>query len=268
MRQACFLFPHPDDEFAVTVLIRDRCRSGVRVSCVYLTDGAFAGQSPVPRRRETLAALAGLGVNADDVLFLGEAEGISDGSLPMHLERALQALCCLEQLQSGDVELFCPAWEGGHQDHDAAHLIGLALDARLRFARARQYSIYHGASLPGPLFRVLSPLAENGASEDRSCSARERVQQVLFCLNYPSQWKTFLGLLPCVAWRMLCDGRMRTQALDATRALQSPHRGRPLYERRGFMSERDFRLAVAGFIVRRIPAAHGVESAPTDALRA
>lgn len=255
MPTACFLFAHPDDEFAVTALISDRVRAGIQVSCVYLTDGAFAGQSPIRRRVETLAALARLGVVEGDVYFLGEKESIPDGSLHLHLERALGALSASKAATGVPSELFCPAWEGGHQDHDCVHLIALALDAQMALDRVRQFSIYHGAGLRGPFFRVMDPLPENGPTEDRSCTLGERLSQVLFCLNYPSQWKTFMGLLPGVAWHMLTDGRFRVQRLDARRVLSSLHSGPPLYERRGFMTEKDFRAAANSFMLKHIPAA-------------
>lgn len=255
MPTACFLFPHPDDEFAVTSLILDRRQAGVRVSCFYLTDGAFGGQSPVRRRVEALRALAGLGVVAEDVHFVGEENGIGDGSLHLNLEKALAALRTLDAFKRPPEELFIPAWEGGHQDHDAVHLVGLALHSHLPDTRLRQFSIYHGAGLPGPFFHVMQPIPGNGPTEDRPGSLRERVAQVRFCLNYPSQWKTFIGLMPCIAWRMLSDGRLRLQAVDPKRAWQSPHAGPPLYERRGFLSEAQFRESANHFILENIPAA-------------
>lgn len=255
MLTACFLFPHPDDEFAVTALIRDRREAGVRVSCIYLTDGAFGGQSPVRRRVEALRALAGLGVTAEDMHFVGEENGIGDGSLYLNLDKALDALHALDCLERAPAELFIPAWEGGHQDHDAVHLLGLALHSRLRESRLQQFSIYHGAGLPGPLFHVMQPIAGNGPTEDRPGSLRERWQQVRFCMNYPSQWKTFIGLLPCVAWRMLSDGRLRLQAVDASRVWQAPHAGAPLYERRGFLRQTEFRRYADPFILAHIASA-------------
>lgn len=255
MASACFLLPHPDDEFAVSALIRDFCRAGVRVSCIYLTDGAFGGQSPVRRQNEGLRALAGLGVPAREVIFLGEQQDIPDGALHLHLDKALAALRAHDALRTPPDELFCPAWEGGHQDHDAVHLVALALHARLTGTRLRQFSIYHGAGLPGPLFHVMQPIAGNGPSEDRAASARERLAQVRFCLNYPSQWKSFIGLMPAVAWRMLSDGRLRLQAVDAARTWRSPHAGKPLYERRGFLSEVQFRERANPFIAANIPQA-------------
>ena len=59
-------------------------------------------------------------------------------------------------------EVYLPAWEGGHQDHDAGHLLGLSLAAP--GLRLRQFPLYQGAGLPGPFFRVMAPLPGNGPS--------------------------------------------------------------------------------------------------------
>jgi LmbE family N-acetylglucosaminyl deacetylase len=250
---ALFIFPHPDDEFAVSAWIRDRRRSSTRVVCAYITDGAFGGQSPRRREAETIAALKGLSVPEQDILFLGAKHGIADGSLHLNLEQALDLLVPVAGSLGKSVELFCPAWEGGHQDHDAAHVLALALAARLGAGTAvSQFPLYTGARLPGPFFRVMHPLALNGRTRARRCNARERLSQIRFCFGYPSQWKTWMGLLPFVVWHMLADGKFYLQSVDVRRVLEPPHAGSPLYSRRGFLSEADFRTAVAPFIERHV----------------
>jgi hypothetical protein len=50
-----------------------------------------------------------------------------------HLDRAL---ALLESRVTEPVDnVWCLAWEGGHQDHDASHLVAVAFAAR-RVARA------------------------------------------------------------------------------------------------------------------------------------
>lgn len=246
---AIFLFPHPDDEFAVSALIRDKTQTGQRVLCIYLTDGGFGGQSAQRREFETLKALELAGVAAGDALFLGRELQIPDGRLHLHLERVFTALLGLMPACS---DLFCPAWEGGHQDHDAAHLIALAMQQASGIEQVFQFSLYHGAGLPGPLFRVMDPLPENGPTQDRLTSLRERLWHLRFCLSYPSQWKTWLGIFPFVALHMLLDGRFRIQGIDARRIIDPPHAGALLYHRRKFLNQQDFRDDVAPFISARV----------------
>lgn len=248
-----FLFPHPDDEFAVISLVRDHCQSGDRVICAFLTDGSFAGQSPTIRRQESQRVLARLGVERADMHFIGEAESLADGALCRMLEPALAALERLRAETEDPDRIYCPAWEGGHQDHDALHLLTLALGRQLGTrASLRQYSLYHGSGLPGPFFRLLNPLPANGPTEDRKSSWRDRYEQLRSGWSYPSQWRTWLGLFPFLAWHVLTDGRVRLQPLNPGRVEHSPHAGPPLYERRGFMSYESFRDSSAGFIADRI----------------
>lgn len=244
-----FLFPHPDDEFAVSTLIRDRRRTGQRVLCIYLTDGGFRGQSGERREFETIKALGLAGVPASDAVFLGRELQIPDGSLHLHLEHVFAAL-----LRTMPVcyELFCPAWEGGHQDHDAAHLIALALQRASDIDLVWQFPLYHGAGLPGPFFRVMDPLPQNGPTHDRRTNFRERLWHLRFCLAFPSQWRTWLGIFPFVALHMLRDGRFQVQRTDARRVLDDPHHGAVLYHRRKFLNQQDFRDGVAAFIDARI----------------
>jgi LmbE family N-acetylglucosaminyl deacetylase len=261
-----FLFAHPDDEFAVTALIKDRCSAGDQVHCAYLTDGTFGGQSPSARRQETLPVLSRLGVDPDRVHFIGESYGFADGALCKYLGPAFVALMAMSAETGAPDTAFCPAWEGGHQDHDAVHLLALAVASELRGnMRLRQFSLYHGSGLPGPLFHVLSPLKANGPTEDRSSGWRDRFEQLRTAWSYPSQWRTWLGLLPFLTWHVLTDGRFRVQAVDRTRVLEPPHANAPLYERRGFMSYQEFRASTGQFIESHIPCDRSSQSSVSAA---
>ena len=240
-----FLLPHPDDEFAVSAHLRDAIRAGKTVRGVYLTDGGWAGQDVGARERESLQVLARLGVPATAVSFLGREAGLPDGALHAHLERARAAPRARLAGSPPPTRVVLPAWEGGHQDHDAAHLLGLALAQD--GAVLRQFPLYHGAGLPGPLFRVMAPLPANGPSERRPAGVGERLRQLRICFSYPSQWKTWLGLAPMVLVHLLIDGGFHLQAVDPARTAAPPHPGRPLYERRGFLAWQAFESATAAF---------------------
>jgi LmbE family N-acetylglucosaminyl deacetylase len=248
---ALFLFAHPDDEFAVAPLIRMKTAAGMRVLCLYLTDGAFGRQSSSRRNAETCKVLARLGVPVADVRFIGMEHGLADGSLPTQMEDALQAVA---SAVDGEVaELFFPSWEGGHQDHDATHLIGLALHSKLvAKPRLRQFPLYHGAGLPGPWFRLLSPLPANGPVEDTQVDWKGRLEQARVAFSYPSQWRTWMGLGPFLLWHAIADGRIRLQPIDAGRVREPPHASRLLYERRGFFEYEEFKRLACPFVAAHI----------------
>src|SRR5215210_5707676 len=132
-----FIFAHQDDEIALVSRIRFEVARGHRVTCVCLTDGA-AVASAATRDRESRGVLARLGV--DDFRVAPAEERIADGALPEHLEEALRFV----EATIGDVdEVVTLAWEGGHQDHDAAHLVA-AVFARRRGVPCLEMPLYNG----------------------------------------------------------------------------------------------------------------------------
>jgi len=244
--RSIFLLPHPDDEFGVYAEIEAARAAGRPVLCIFLTDGAAAGQSPERRNAESTAVLTKLGVDRSDIAFLGCRLGVPDGSLAKHLARVKAgAEAIIGALAPGE-RLYMPAWEGGHQDHDAAHLLGLSIAGERRSA-AFQFPLYQGACLPGILFRVLAPLPQNGPVIARMIGWRSRVAYLRHCLSYPSQWKTWVGLLPFVLIEYVTDGSQRLQRVSSERVREAPHAGRLLYERRGFCTWQEFEEATREF---------------------
>jgi LmbE family N-acetylglucosaminyl deacetylase len=220
MAHVVFLFAHQDDEIAAASRIRFVRARGDAVTCVYLTDGASAATASV-RDAESRRVLASLGVG--DVRFLGSRQRIADGALPEHFDRAL-ALVESEVLAVDEVVTL--AWEGGHQDHDAVHLVA-AVFAERRGVPCLEMPLYNGHRTFGPFFRVHHPLGEGW--ERRRISAREKLANALLCRHYRSQRRTWLGLLPQM---LLASAREVTRRVDLRRAEARPHPGALLYERR------------------------------------
>lgn len=228
-----FVFAHPDDEFACLESIHRSVSGGARVICVYLTNGAFGGQSVERRVKESRAVLAKLGVRVQDIHFPGVALGIPDSALPDHLESAFSALNEILTVNGHCDEAYTPAWEGGHQDHDASHIVTLALKSRgLIRGDIWQFPLYNGAGLAGPLFRVLHPLPHNGALVNQPLAIHNRLRYLRLCLCYPSQWKTWLGLFPFVSLTLLLRGSYTLQRVELHKAIARPHAGALLFERR------------------------------------
>lgn len=234
------LMAHPDDEFALFPWIARARASGANVICAWLTDGAWGGQDPLRREAESRTVLRRMGVPDDAMLFAGRLLSVPDGTLQQHVGRVLDAMegRFLDACRGGEV--WCPAWEGGHQDHDACHVVALVLAARAN-AQAWQFPLYHGKGLQGPWFRVLSPLPTNGDSHPLSTGARERLACIARCLSYRSQWKSFAGLLPFYALRMLGRNPFSLQPARPLRVRERPHEGALLYERRSGVAYDTFR---------------------------
>lgn len=245
---ALFLFAHQDDEFGVFQRILDCRARGLRVACAYLTDGRTASASAEQRNRESLAVLAGLGVAPQDVAFAGLELGIGDARLPLHLEAAAGWIGrWLERYPLVDA-LHVTAWEGGHHDHDALHALAVSLaDARGLLARTWQFSLYQASGLPGPLFRVLAPLPENGPAQALPIPWRARLRHLRACLSYPSQRTTWLGLFPFVALHYLVRGVEQLQPVAPARLGERPHAGALYYEKRQFFTWPQMAAALAAW---------------------
>ena len=232
---ALFLFAHQDDEFGVFQKILDERQKGHRVCCAYLTDGVFSGGSSRRRNQESLSVLMQLGVQEQNVYFMGNLLSIPDAGLPEHLESAAnwirEWLTGFPQVSS----IYIPAWEGGHHDHDALHAITVTITSEMCLSeRVRQFSLYNGYGCVGPLFRVCVPLPSNGAIKKINIPWLNRFKFLRYCLSYPSQAKTWIGLFPFVVFHYLFNGKQLLQPVSFERIHHRPHEGKLYYERRGF----------------------------------
>lgn len=233
-RLALFLFAHQDDEFGVFQQVLDEQAAGRRVVCVYITNGAVAGVTSAQRNAESLRVLRGLGVAAGDIVFAGEQLGIDDGKLPEHLQVASAWLREWLDASAPPEAVYVLAWEGGHQDHDALHAMSVGvLDERGLLPVTRQFALYNAWHCPAPFFRVLKPLPQNGAVTTTPVPWRNRVRFLRYCLSYPSQKRSWVGLFPFVVLRYLFEGRQALQRVSAQRVLERPHEGALFYEARG-----------------------------------
>jgi hypothetical protein len=245
-RPLVVLLPHPDDEFAVLPFLKREAQRGREVHLVWMTDGAAGGSAPALRAEESRSALAANGIDGFSFTFLGMDHALPDGRLHEHLVRAHDVLAAHLGLLQGSPELWIPAWEGGHQDHDATHALGclVGLD---RGALVREYPTYHGAGRGGPLFRVLSPLPGRRVVDRLSPGVFETWRLLSTCLCYRSQWRSFLGLLPMIALHLLVFRRpMVLCEVDPAMPVARPHAGALLYERRTEWRWDDLHSAVRG----------------------
>jgi LmbE family N-acetylglucosaminyl deacetylase len=245
---ALFLFAHQDDEFGVYARIADCRRRGLRVACAYLTDGQTADAGAAKRNAESRAVLARLGVADADIAFAGQELGIGDARLPHHLAAAAAWIEAWIARHGAVESLHLPAWEGGHHDHDALHAAALhAAERRQLLPRSWQYPLYQAAGLPGPWFRVLAPLPENGPVRASAIAWRERLLHLRLCLSYPSQRKTWIGLFPFVALAYLTRGVQSLQPVAPERIASRPHAGKLYYEKRQFFTWEQMNEAIGAW---------------------
>jgi LmbE family N-acetylglucosaminyl deacetylase len=146
MKRVLLLIPHPDDEVAGCAAAIARARTGgATFFALYLTTGVpitgrwWGRQSydtRVTRRRgEALAVAEALRV--EPAAFSPcPARQLRD-----HLDDARRMICALVT-QLGIDGLWAPAYEGGHQDHDAANFLASTLAAALPVVEWAEYTAW------------------------------------------------------------------------------------------------------------------------------
>ena len=232
-----FVFAHQDDEIAFVSRIRYAIARGDRVSCVCLTDGALEVAASI-RDAESNVVLAKLGAPP----LIVDEDRIADGALPENMDRAL---AFVERVAKDADEIVTLAWEGGHVDHDAVHLIA-AVFARRRGIRCLEMPLYNGERMRGPFFRVFNPVGDDWTS--RTLSRREHIANVLLARFYKSQRRSWLGLAPLM---LLTRARELTRVADLARAAALPHAGPLLYERRFHYAPERFAAHATRFLQRQ-----------------
>jgi LmbE family N-acetylglucosaminyl deacetylase len=256
LRNVVFLFAHQDDEVPLSTRIAREVAGGSAVHCIYLTDGG-ARSRPEVRDRESQRALERLGIAAERISFLGSRHGIRDGELVGRLPEALE-LVESETRALRIRRLYCLAFEGGHQDHDASHLLAAALAARRGLLRRTwQHAVYTGRGAPGRLFRVLHPLPRRTRTLTRRLPAPLAWRHAWLVRHYPSQWRTWLGLFPELFLQRALLRRERLQPLDLTTLGDRPHPGPLLYERLFDFPYERFREASRAFVEEHLVRAPG-----------
>ena len=203
----------------------------------YTTWGSAYGTSGDTRESESLRALMTLGVAPGSVVLLGRQLEVADGYAAASSAKVLTR--CREAFRDSAIErLITVAWEGGHPDHDITHLVAkrLATDWQVQ-DEFYEFPLYTAAGAPPPLFRVNRFSGDAGDTSHTRLGFRERVSAFMLARCYPSQWKSFVGLLPEAAVRYLIQGqqqlrRVAAGAQDDRGQPARPHDGPLFYERR------------------------------------
>ena len=240
-----FVFAHQDDEFGVYAELVRLIKNGTKVIVVYLTSGSLDGKPRPDRESESLNVLRDIGVMKENIFFLGTDLHIPDGRLYEYLDTIYPQILNLLNPMGKITSLYFLSWEGGHQDHDATHIIGLALAKQLKILdNTFQFTLYSGHKLPWILFKLFSPLASNGQAITYKISFYLRLRFIKYILSYRSQFIPMVGLFPFFLFHHIFKGTQILQPVTINRILEQPHPGKLLYERRGIFTYNEFNKKV------------------------
>jgi LmbE family N-acetylglucosaminyl deacetylase len=239
------LLAHHDDEFFLAPLIQDECRAGAELSVVFLTHGSAFGAEARARTAESDHVLSMLGVAPGAVHQLGAELGIFDQGLADQAELARATLERRFPAEGFD-RVYLMAWEGGHPDHDAAHLIGVSW-ARPGAAELLEFPLYNACGLLPGRFISMRLIPREGRIRSRPVNESEAEAWRSLSASYPSQRQVFESLMPGIQHalfaRRSCEYRELTPRPDYS---QRPHAGPLFYEQRLGLSFEGFcaKLAV------------------------
>lgn len=236
-KEVWFIFAHQDDECGVFQSIVNALYNNYIVNCIYLSSGTATGKPSAKRNNESISVLSKLGVKIENIYFYGSQANIPDCKIIYSLNRIYDFLYNKFNLNKNITEIYIPAYEGGHPDHDALHIIGLIVGKNLGIKnKIFQYSLYNSYRCIGPFFKVISPLKNNGRIIYQKISVKNRIKFILLYLQYPSQLKTWIGLFPFFLYQHGIKGAHIIQNVCIERINDKPHEGKLYYEKRKFMT--------------------------------
>jgi hypothetical protein len=230
-----FLFAHQDDESALFFEIQEAVKKKFNIKIIYLTQDKFNASSV--RNAESANVLAKLGVKYESIFFVGDELKIPDGSLPFFLLKCINKIKANIVAPSHNTNIYLHAWEGGHQDHDSAHVIGLMLAKELNLlASTYQFPLYRKSRNKFIFFKLFDLINKKNGVLLKKIPLLNRINYLSLLLQYPSQWRTWIGLYPFYLYHYLVNGNQVLQKVNPSSYKKRPHKGILLYEFRNFFN--------------------------------
>ncbi|MDD5748244.1 MAG: PIG-L family deacetylase [Actinomycetota bacterium] len=224
--KALFVFAHQDDEISYIIRMRNLVREGCEVHVAWMTDGAYFVPFEV-RQSESLRAMKMMGVREENLHFLK----FPDGRSIRFANRIVEKLALLIEDIKPD-EIYTIAYEGGHPDHDFAHVAAVVSSRRV--AKCKTPVLYEA-----PLYnsyRSLIPVYSRFVpAPSPVLMTPTRMSDVFFKLkvvcSYRSQfWIAILPIFLLDPVRTMARGEPFRKIPDWN-YLQPPHEGKLGYER-------------------------------------
>jgi hypothetical protein len=166
---------------------------------------------------------------------VGRLLNIEDKNLNSHILDARKWLDLWLGNHSSISNIYVPAWEGGHPDHDCLNAIAATLINKGNLKnKGWQFPLYNSKNCPPYLYRIQSILRENGEVKITPITFTNRIRFVRSCLRYPSEWLAWLGLFPFFFFNYIFLGKQLLQPIQINRLEYRPHVGNLYYEIRRF----------------------------------
>ena len=253
MKKNIFYFlSHQDDEFGCFIkLEKDISTNNTYV--FYLTNGGnkiLKNNKLSIRDKESIKTLKKLGLNKENIFFIGRELGIDHYALYLNLEKAYKKIKEIIKKVGKPNSIITHSWEGGHEDHDACNLIGrkIAFDYKI-VEKSFQFSQYNAYKTKLFFFKVFNQI-DNKKGMKFFAQLKKRIFFIKLLFIYKSQIKTWLGLYPFIIFHYLFRGYNYLERLNNEKFIRKPHTKKLLYEIRQFCSFKKFRNKTKFFLIK------------------
>ena len=147
MNNILFIIPHPDDEIVGASVIIQKILKKKNLFFFFVTNGVISQKQQwfwerkgyekkiLKRNKEMKSAIDQLNVKK---FYL---QNIPTRSLKCNIEKTYEKILKIGELHKIDT-IFCPAYEGGHQDHDVANFICSRLKDYFDIYEFAEYSFF------------------------------------------------------------------------------------------------------------------------------
>ena len=250
-KKLIIVLAHQDDElFIYNRIINFNYKKDIYV--FYMTSGMNINLNKTKynkRDLESISVLKKLGVSKKNIFFLGRKLSINNNQLYINLHKAFNELVINLKSIKGNKIVYTHSLEGGHEDHDACnYLIRVANFKYKFFCECYQFSAYNGKNLPFIFFKVLSPITENGKIHNKKYKFFDRFKFIYFLFFYTSQLKIWIGLYPFIIFKYLFYKTDSIQTIERNISIRKPHKGKLLYEKRGYCTYKKFKKKILNFV--------------------
>lgn len=193
MSVSVFILPHHDDEIFCIPKLLEVARSAGPVRIYFLTGNSI-------RKSESAKFLKELGFLQNQICSVYDHIQVNDGLVHLKLSEIEKFI--LEDLSGHQiVEVISSSYEGGHQDHDACHVLAKSLSLQWG-SGVHCFFLYNGWGLPSKFYNVAKAPGDLKA-EKRSYRQTEITYILKSIFYFKSQSKAFLGLWPFLVFRSI-----------------------------------------------------------------
>jgi len=247
---------HQDDEFCIFNRIH-KFKNKNNIHVFYLTSGLnkiLSKKKINYRNIESTKVLIRLGVQKKNIYFLGDQLSIKSNELLNNLSQVYKKLILNLKKIKGKKILYTHALEGGHLDHDCCYYLSRQLRKNIRDIKTMfQFPNYHSKNLPYIMYRVLSPIKENGKVFRKKYDFSSRFKFIYYLFFYKSQLfgsMAWFGLYPFLIFHFLFSKSDIVQKINPRETkIRKPHKGFLLYEKRGYLKYKNFEEKITKFLV-------------------